>query len=75
MYHDDDDDNNNSVVLVCERTTTDRATAAFRRSQCLVLRIVCYVVSVTDPYDCIIGFLDRNLFFFFPVPPQLHLGG
>jgi hypothetical protein len=40
---------------------TDRATAACRRSDCqLFADRVCHVVSLTDPYGCILGFLDRN---------------
>jgi hypothetical protein len=25
----------------------------------------CHLVSVTDPYGCILGFLDRSRYFFF----------
>jgi hypothetical protein len=40
---------------------TDRATAACRRSYSQLLRIQeCHVVSVTDPYGRILGFLDRS---------------
>jgi hypothetical protein len=43
---------------------TDRATAACRRSDCQLLRIEgCHVVSVTDPYVRILGFLDRSRYF------------
>jgi hypothetical protein len=35
----------------------------------------CYVVSVTDPYGRILGFLDRSLYFFFQVAPQLYSRG
>jgi hypothetical protein len=43
---------------------TDRATAACRRSDCQLLRIEgCHVVSVTDPYGRIFGFLDRSHYF------------
>jgi hypothetical protein len=35
---------------------TNRATAACRRSDC-------HVVSVTDPYGRILGFLDRSRYF------------
>jgi hypothetical protein len=43
---------------------TDRATAACRRSDCQLLRIVGgHVVSVTDPDDRIFGFLDRSRYF------------
>jgi hypothetical protein len=44
---------------------TDRATAACRRSDCQLLRIEgCNVVSVTDPYSRILGFLDMSRYFF-----------
>jgi hypothetical protein len=32
----------------------------------------CHVVSVTDPYGSILGFLDPNCYFFFQVAPQLY---
>jgi hypothetical protein len=34
-----------------------------------------YVVSVTDPYCRILGFLDRSRYFFFQVAPQLYSRG
>jgi hypothetical protein len=34
-----------------------------------------HVVSVTNPYGCILGFLDRSRNFFFQVAPQLYSGG
>jgi hypothetical protein len=43
---------------------TDRATAACRRSDCqLFTDRGCHVVSVTDPYCRILGFLDRSRYF------------
>jgi hypothetical protein len=43
---------------------TDRATAACRRSDCQLLADRgCHVVSVTDPYGRILGFLDRSRYF------------
>jgi hypothetical protein len=30
----------------------------------------CHVVNVTDPYGCILDFLDRSRYFFFQVAPQ-----
>jgi hypothetical protein len=42
---------------------TDRATAACRRSDCQLLRRGCHVVSVTDPYGRILGFLDKSRYF------------
>jgi hypothetical protein len=35
----------------------------------------CHVVSVTDLYGSILGFLDRNRYFFFQVAPQLYSRG
>jgi hypothetical protein len=31
-----------------------------------------HVVSVTDPYGCILGFLDRSRYFFFQEASQLY---
>jgi hypothetical protein len=33
---------------------------------------VCLVVSMTDPYGSVLGFLDRSRYFFFQVTPQLY---
>jgi hypothetical protein len=35
----------------------------------------CHVVSATDFYGCILGFLDRNRYVFFQVSPQLYSRG
>jgi hypothetical protein len=35
----------------------------------------CHEVSVTDAYGRILGFLDRNRYFFFQVAPQLYSRG
>jgi hypothetical protein len=43
---------------------TDRATAACRRSDCqLFADRGCHMVSVTDLYGRILGFLDRSRYF------------
>jgi hypothetical protein len=43
---------------------TDRAAAACRRSDCqLSADRGCHMVSVTDPYGRILGFLDRSRYF------------
>jgi hypothetical protein len=43
---------------------TDRATAACRRSDCqLFADRRCHMVSVTDPYGRILGFLDGSRYF------------
>jgi hypothetical protein len=50
---------------------TDQATAACRRSDCqLFADKGCHVVSVTDPYGRILGFLDRSRYF--SIAPQLY---
>jgi hypothetical protein len=36
---------------------------------------VCRVVSSTDPYGRILGFLDRSRYFLFQVAPQLYSRG
>jgi hypothetical protein len=33
----------------------------------------CHVTIVTDPYGCILGFIDWSRYFFFEVAPQLYL--
>jgi hypothetical protein len=35
----------------------------------------CHVVSAMDPHGLILGFLDRNHYFFFQVAPQLYSWG
>jgi hypothetical protein len=35
----------------------------------------CHMVCMKDPYDCILGFLDWNRYFFFQVAPQLYSWG
>jgi hypothetical protein len=46
-----------------------RSTAACRPTS---LDRGCQVVSMTDPYGRILGFLDRSRYFFFQVAPQLY---
>jgi hypothetical protein len=53
---------------------TDRASD--RRLSAKLLPIFAdykvHVISVTDPYGCILGFLDRSRYFFLQVAPQLY---
>jgi hypothetical protein len=35
----------------------------------------CHVISVTEPYGRILGFLDRSRYIFFQVAPQLYSRG
>jgi hypothetical protein len=52
------------MKLLQRANYTDRATAACRRSWSQHLLIEgCHVVSVTDPYGRILGFLDRSRYF------------
>jgi hypothetical protein len=56
---------------------TDRATAACRPKlvPTFFADIGSHVVSVTDTYGRILGFLDRSCYFFFQVAPQLYSRG
>jgi hypothetical protein len=66
----------NSVAFSPQVNYTDRATAACRRSWCqLFADRGCCVVSTTDLYDCILGFLDQSRYYFFHVAPQLYSRG
>jgi hypothetical protein len=50
--------------LSLQANYTDRATAAHRQSDCrLFADRGCHVVSMTDPYGRILGFLDRSRYF------------
>jgi hypothetical protein len=63
----------NSVASVRERTIpTERLSAKLVPT---FADIEYRVVSATDPYSHIIGFLDRSRYFFFQVAPQLYLRG
>jgi hypothetical protein len=66
--------NDNSVALVRERTM-----ASDRRSSAKLVPTFagrrCQVVSMTDPYGRIPGFIDRDIYFFFQVAPQLYSRG
>jgi hypothetical protein len=65
----------NSVALVREQTIP----TSFRRLSAKLMPTFedrgCRVVSVTDPCDRILGFLDRSRYFFFQVAPQLYSRG
>jgi hypothetical protein len=58
----------NSVAWVCELTILTKRPP-------LVSEVSANVVSVTDPYGRILGFLDRGHYFFFQVAPQLYSQG
>jgi hypothetical protein len=54
---------------------TDRETALSAKLAPTLADKGCNVVSVTDPWCRIVGFLDRSGYFFFQVAPQLYLRG
>jgi CBS-domain-containing membrane protein len=63
----------NSVVRVRERTIVTE-----RLSTKLVSTFAdrgCYVVSVTNPYGRILGFLDLSRYFFIQAAPQFYSRG
>jgi hypothetical protein len=51
---------------------TDRATAAMSKLVPTFAERGCRVVSATDPHGRILGFLERNRYYFFQVAPQLY---
>jgi hypothetical protein len=53
----------------------DRATAALAKLVQTFVERGCYVVSVTDPYGRILGFLDWSYYLFFQIAPQLYSRG
>jgi hypothetical protein len=59
----------NSIAWVRERTIPSE------RSPLVSEVSANNVVSLTDPYGCIRGFLDRSRYFFFQVAPQLYSRG
>jgi hypothetical protein len=63
-----------SVALVRERTIPSDRRLSTKLMPTFVDR-GCHVVSVTDPYGSILGFLDRSRYFFFQVAPQLYWRG
>jgi hypothetical protein len=81
---------NHFVSLVFEWTIpTERlplvgeVSAKYRPSDCLLsAKLVltfadrgCHMVSVTDPYGRVLGFLDQTRYVFFQVDPQLYSRG
>jgi hypothetical protein len=73
----------NSMCKELQRTSVALVRELYRPSDCrLSAKLVptfadrgCDVVSVTDPYGRILGFLDRSRYFFLQVVPQLYSRG
>jgi hypothetical protein len=62
----------NSVASVRERTVpTERQPLVVEVSVNFADRRY-HVFSLTDPYGCILGFLDQSRYFFFKVAPQFY---
>jgi hypothetical protein len=64
----------NSVALVSKRTIPTERPPLVREVENFVVN-GCHVVSVTDLYGRILGFLDRTRYFFFKVVPQVYSRG
>jgi hypothetical protein len=66
----------NTVAWVRERTIpTERPLLVGEVSANFFADRRCHVVSVTDYYGRILGFLDRSRYFFFQVAPQFYSRG
>jgi hypothetical protein len=65
----------NSVLCVRERTIPTKRPPLLGGLSAKFADRGCHVVSVTDPYGRILGFLDRFLYFSFHVAPQLYSRG
>jgi hypothetical protein len=63
----------NSVALVLNRIIPTERPPLFGEVSANFCG--CHVVSVTDLYGHILGFLDRSHYFFFQVAPQLYSRG
>jgi hypothetical protein len=57
-------ESSSELYLPSERRLSTMLVSTFAEREC-------DVVSVTDPYGLILGFLDRSRYIFFQVPPQL----
>jgi hypothetical protein len=64
-----------SVAWVRERTIPTERPPLVGEVSANFLWIECHVVSVTDTYGHILGFLDRSRYFFFRSAPQLYSRG
>jgi hypothetical protein len=66
----------NSVASVRKRTIpTERPPLVSEVSANFFADRGCHVVSVTNPYGRVLGFLDRSRYYFFLVAPQLYSRG
>jgi hypothetical protein len=68
-------EDHNSVALVTELTIPTERPPLVGEVSAKFAERGCHVVSVTNPYSRILGFLDRSRYFFFQVAPQLYSRG
>jgi hypothetical protein len=63
----------NSVASVCKRTiSTERLLLVSEVTANFLADRVCHMVIVTNPYGRILGFLDRNRYYFFQAAAQFY---
>jgi hypothetical protein len=67
--------NNNTVTLVRERSIRPNDCRLWPKLVTTFADTGCRVVSAADPYGRILGFLDRDRYFFFKVAPQFYSQG
>jgi hypothetical protein len=66
---------NNSVASIRERTIPTERPSLVSDVSANFLRIEGAMVSVTNPYGRILGFLDRSRYYCFQVAPRLYSRG
>jgi hypothetical protein len=64
-----------SFSLAVDHTSSFQALVSDDFSKLLHKVLGCHVVSVTEPYGRVLGFLDRSRYFFFQVAPQSYSRG
>jgi hypothetical protein len=65
----------NSVALVRKRTITNERPPLSAKLVPTFADRGCRVASAADPHGRILGFLDRNRYYFFQVAPQFYSRG
>jgi hypothetical protein len=65
----------NSMAWVCEQTIRPTERRLLAKLVPTSADRECYMVGVTDPHGRILGFIDRNRYYFFQIAPQLYSRG
>jgi hypothetical protein len=60
------------MARVCERTIPTKQLPLVGKVNAKFADRGCHVVSMMDPYGCILGFSDQSRYFFFQAAPQLY---